>query len=104
MHPIAYNILDSAASAASSRRLAPFGHAVSGYEVTVAGSFAETVMGMNLRALELETLDGSERKMVYIPNSDVFGKAIIVHKKMPVTAMDAMVTEEEAEAAEAGKQ
>jgi len=68
-----------------------------GDEVTVAGSFTGSVHRMNLRHLELEIVDGSDKKLVFIPNSNVFASPIVVHKKMPPETQDAMVTEEEAE-------
>lgn len=66
-----------------------------GDQVTVAGSYTGTVHKMNLRHLELEFVDGQEKKLVFVPNSDVFAKPIIVHHKMPASAQDAMVTDEE---------
>ena len=69
-----------------------------GDEVTVAGSYTGIVIKMNLRHLELEMIqDDGTKKLVFIPNSDVFSRAIIVHRKMPITAQDAMITEEESE-------
>lgn len=71
-----------------------------GDEVTVAGSYTGTVQKMSLRHLELEcVIDNQEKKLVFVPNSDVFAKAIIVHRKMPASAPDAMETEEELEKA-----
>ena len=70
-----------------------------GDEVTVAGSYQGIVQKMNLRHLELETVqDDGTKRLVFIPNSDVFSKPIIVHHKMPSSAQDAMITEEEQEA------
>ena len=66
-----------------------------GDEVTVAGSYTGTVIKANLRHLELECVIDQEKKMLFVPNSDVFAKAIVVHRKMPASAPDAMITEEE---------
>lgn len=66
-----------------------------GDQVTVASSYTGIVQKMNLRHLELKTIQDGVEKLVFIPNSDVFSKPIIVHHKMPETAQNAMQTEEE---------
>ena len=52
--------------------------------VTVAGKYKGKVTSMNLRHLQLKLQNDSEEyknEMIYIPNSAVFDKPIVVHKR-----------------------